>query len=72
MYRGSQTYCRSSVVEMGVRAATRVLCASAHSSKTRNSVACEWGRGEYRNLVRPKRRHRIDGWKKSASEPLPA
>jgi len=28
-------------------------------------------RGEYRNLVRPLRRHRIDGWKKSASEPLP-
>ena len=29
------------------------------------------GRGEYRHLVRPKRRHRIDGWKKSALEPLP-
>jgi len=29
------------------------------------------GRGEYRHLVRPERRHRIDGWKQSASEPLP-
>ena len=27
----------------------------------RNTMAREWGRGEYCNLVRPKRRHRIDG-----------
>jgi len=37
------------------------------SSRVRINV----GRGEYPNLVRPKRRHRIDGWKKSASDPLP-